>query len=85
MRKPAGGSVACTRDAATKLPVHSRLGSRAVEVMTFETARMRTESETLLGNELQLTQAMRALSAAVGVAQSATAVIPRIDCRILRW
>ena len=85
MRKPACGSVACERGAATKLPVHSRPDSRAVKVMTFETARMRTESETLLGNELQLTQAMRALSAVVGVAQSATAVIPRIDCRILRW
>ena len=73
-------------DAATKLPVHTRPDSRAVKVMTFETARMRTESETLLGNELQLTQAMRALSAVVvGVAQSATVVIPRIDCRILRW
>ena len=85
MRKPACGLVSCTRDAATKLPVHARPDSRAVEVMTFETARMRRESETLLGNELQLTQAMRALSAVVGVAQSATAVIPRIDCRILRW
>ena len=52
--------------------------------MTFETARMRTGSETLLSSKLQLTQAMRALSAVVGVAQSATVVIPRIDCRILR-
>ena len=58
---------------------------RAVKAMTFKTARMRTESETLFGNELQLTQAMRALSAVVGVAQSATVVIPRIDYRILRW
>ena len=40
--------------------------------MTFETARMRTESETLLGNELQLTQAMRAVIAVVGVTQSHT-------------
>ena len=62
-----------------------RSDSRAVKVMTFETVRMRTESETLLSNELQLTQAMRALSAVVSVAQSATVVIPRIDCRILRW
>ena len=79
------GSVALTRDAATKLPVHTRPDSRAVKVMAFETARMRTGSETLLSSKLQLNQAMRALSAVVGVAQSATVVIPRIDCRILRW
>ena len=78
MRKPAGGSVACTRDAATKLPVHTRPDSRAVKVMTFETARMRTGSETLLSSKLQLTQAMRALSAVVGVTQSCTPATPRL-------
>ena len=40
--------------------------------MTFETARMPTESETLLCSKLQLTQAMRAIIAVVGVAQSVT-------------
>ena len=58
MRKPSCGSVACARDAATKLSVHSRPDPRAVKVMTFETARMLRESETLLGSQLQLTQAM---------------------------
>ena len=84
MRKPACGSVACTRDAATKLPVDSRLGSRAVKVMTFETARMRTESEMLLGSKLQLTQAMRVVSAVAGVAQSATTATSALECWILR-
>ena len=37
--------------------------------MTFETARMRTESETLFGSKLQLTQAMQAVIAVVGGAQ----------------
>ena len=40
--------------------------------MTFETARMRRESEMLLGSKPQLTQAMRVVSAVAGVAQSAT-------------
>ena len=85
MRKPASSSDACTSHAAIESRLAARSATPTGKVMTFETARMRTESETLLGNELQLTQAMRALSAVVGVAQSATAVIPRIDCRILRW
>ena len=44
----------------------------AIPVMTFETARTRTGSETLLGSKLQLTQAMRAVIAVVGVTQSHT-------------
>ena len=56
---PACGSVAYTRDAATKLPVHSGLSSRAVDVMTFETVRMRTESQILLGSQPQLTRVMQ--------------------------
>ena len=40
--------------------------------MTFETARMRIESDMLLGSKPQLTQAMRVVSAVAGVAQSAT-------------
>ena len=67
MRKPACGSVACTCGAATKSPVHLMPDSRAVKVMTFETARMRTESEMLLGSKLQLTQAMRDVSAVGGI------------------
>ena len=51
------------------MPVHTRPDSRAVKVMTFETAHMQTGSETLLSSKLQLTQAMRALSAVVGVAR----------------
>ena len=46
--------------------------------MTFETARMRTGSETLLSSKLQLTQAMRALSAVVGDARSATVGGPKV-------
>jgi hypothetical protein len=84
MRKPACCSVACTRDAATKLPVHSRLGSRAVEGMTFETARVPRESETLLGSKPQLTQAMRDVSAVVDVAQSVTTATSSIECWVLR-
>ena len=52
--------------------------------MTFETARMRRESETLLGSKLQLTQAMRAASAVVGVAQSVTTAALALECWILR-
>ena len=57
--------------------------SRAVKVMTFETARMRTEYETLLGSKLQLTQAMRVVSAVAGVAQSATTATSALECWIL--
>ena len=60
------------------------LDTRAGKVMTFETARMRTESETLLGSKPQLTQAMRAASAVVGVAQSATTATSALECWILR-
>ena len=67
MRKPACGSVACTRGAATKSPVHLMPDSRAVKVMTFETVRMRTEYATLFGSKLQLTQAMRDVSAVGGI------------------
>ena len=52
--------------------------------MTFETVRMRTESETLLGSNLQLTQVMRDVSAVVGVAQSATTATLALECWILR-
>ena len=84
MRKPSCGSVACARDAATKLSVHSKLGTCAVKVMTFEVARMRTESEMLLSSKPQLTQAMREVSAVVGVAQSATTAALALECWILR-
>ena len=58
--------------------------SRAVKVMTFETARMRIESEKLLGNKPQLTQAMREVSAVVGVAQSVTTAASALECWVLR-
>ena len=50
-------------------------------MMTFETARMRTESEMLLGSKLQLTRAMRVVSAVAGVAQSATTATSALE----RW
>ena len=68
------------RGAATKLPVHSRLGSRAVEVMTFETVRMRTESQMLLGSQPQLTRVMRAVNAVADLAQSAITVTLAQKC-----
>ena len=52
--------------------------------MTFETARMLRESETLLGSQLQLTQAMRDVGAVVGVAQTVTAATSSIECWVLR-
>ena len=52
--------------------------------MTFETARMPTESETLLSSKLQLTQAMHAIIAVVGVAQSVTLATSSIEYWILR-
>ena len=66
------------------MPVHSRHDSRAVKVMTFETVRMRIESEMLLGSKPQLTQAMRDVSAVVGVAQSVTTATSSIECWVLR-
>ena len=61
-----------------------RSDSRAVKVMTFETARMRTESETLLSSKLQLTQVTATIIAVVGVAQSVTLATSSIECWILR-
>ena len=84
MLKPFCGSVACTRGAATKLPVHSRLGSRAVEVMTFETVRMRTESQMLFGSKPELTRVMRAVIAVADLAQSATTATMSLKCWVLR-
>ena len=52
--------------------------------MAFETARMRTESETLLGSKPQLTQAMRAVSAVADLAQSAITVAFALECWVLR-
>ena len=84
MSKPDCGSVACTRGAATKLAVRSRLGSRTVEVMTFETIRMRTESQMLLGSQPQLTRVMRAVNAVANLAQSATTATMSLKCWVLR-
>ena len=52
--------------------------------MTFETARMPTESEKLLSSKLQLTQASTAIIAVVGVTQSVTLATSSIECWILR-
>ena len=52
--------------------------------MTFETARMRMESETLLSSKLQLTQVTSAIIAVVGVAQSVTTATPALECWVLR-
>ena len=52
--------------------------------MTFETARMSTESETLLSSKLQLTQVIPAVIAVVGVAQSVTLATSSLECWILR-
>ena len=52
--------------------------------MTFETAIMRTESETLLSSKLQLTQVMAAVITVVGVAQSVTLPTSSFVCWILR-
>ena len=58
----------------TRLPScrEKSLEALAVKLMTFETARVQTESETLLSSKLQLTQASTAIIAVVGVAQSVT-------------
>ena len=61
-----------------------RSDSRAVKVMTFETARMSIESETLLSSKLQLTQVTATIIAVVGVAQSVTLATSSIECWILR-
>ena len=61
-----------------------RIDQRAGKVMSFETARMRKESETLLCSELQLTQAMESIIAVVGVGQSLTAAMSSFWCWILR-
>ena len=52
--------------------------------MTFETARMSIESETLLSSKLQLTQVTAAIIAVVGVAQSVTLATSTVECWILR-
>ena len=55
-----------------------------VEVMTFETVRMRTESQMLLGSQPQLTRVMRAVIAVADLAQSATTATMSLKCWVLR-
>ena len=81
---PDCGSEACRTGTAAELALGFSAATAAVEVMTFETVRMRTESETLLGSKPQLTQAMRDVSAVVGVAQPATTATTSVECWVLR-
>ena len=78
------GSEACRTDTAAESALGFSAATAAVEVMTFETARMRRESQMLLGSELQLTRVMRAVSAVAGVAQSVTTATMSLKCWVLR-
>ena len=81
---PDCGSEACRTGTAAELALGFSGATAAVEVMTFETARMRRESQMLLGSELQLTRVMRAVSAVASVAQSVTTATMSLKCWVLR-
>ena len=83
---PDCGSEACRTGTAAELALGFSAATAAVhvEVMTFETACMRRESQMLLGSEPQLTRVMRAVSAVASVAQSVTTATMSLKCWVLR-